>query len=142
MIDKLMAEASDFLAEIISLELPPPCDRLNIPCISTEDKIFAEDAHKTSLEEFIENNCTYAPGYIVTLAELRRALWDVIEPDETRVWTSRRISKELPLPFIKGRDPQTNDVIVGNIILESNATFETRKPCFVKNGKLYKGDDL
>lgn len=60
--DALEAEASDFLAAILQMELPATNDRLNVPVIETEEKLAAARSNRSSLQEFIEDQLFDVPG--------------------------------------------------------------------------------
>ena len=48
LIPLLEKEASDFLADIMNLELPPSNDRLNVPVIETDDKVMLQRLNETT----------------------------------------------------------------------------------------------
>jgi hypothetical protein len=119
LIPKLEKEASDFLAEILRLEIPPSNDRLNVPVVATAFKEELQKANRTPLEIFLDENTFLVPGVFVELGELynRFFAWlqdkaDTINDDN---WTKVRMGKELPPQFPKGRNPKDNQVCVGNM---------------------------
>jgi hypothetical protein len=115
MIISLEKEAPDFLASILDLELPPPADRLNIPAIDTDDKMMAMSQNKSALELFVADNCCEALGHYVELAAFYNKFMEYCDPVEARNWSKIRVGREMPAPYLRGRQRQTNKVIIGNM---------------------------
>lgn len=115
LINDLGKEASDFLAAILAVELPPSGDRLNIPVIETGEKRNAAAANRTYLEIFLEENCHHVTGKIIKFGELYERFQEWIDADELRNWSKKRVGRELPTHYPKGRSRADNQVIVGNI---------------------------
>lgn len=113
----LEKEAPDFLAELLGLEIPPSNDRLNVPVIMTEDKELIQQANRTILEVFLEEQCHYVPGKVIKYSDL----WDRFEiylqasGKEAGYWTIRRMGQELPKKFVKGRLGNDPNWHIGNI---------------------------
>lgn len=112
---QLIKEAPDFLAEILSLELPVSPDRLNIPALATEEKLAAEKANQTLLEMFIDENCHYVPGEMIKFSDFYDKFISWIDPNYIKDWTKIRVGKEIPPKFPKGRLPSTGQFWLGNI---------------------------
>jgi len=129
----LEAEGSDFIAELLSLELPPSNDRLNIPCIATEDKALAEHANKTPLEMFVEEKTYYTPGYRVKFSEFYSKFLEWLDPQQMHMWTAIRVGRELPPRYAKGR-MSNNEVWIGNVSFEEQQPTNLRY--VVREGKL------
>lgn len=133
LLDKLKKEAADFLAEVLKLELPEPVDRLNIPAIETSDKLQASNNNMTPLERFISEKCFYVPGASIKYSEFYEEFIRHCEPQERIDWTQRRLGRELPPKFPKGRNPQAGSQwFIGNISFESG---ETIGPKYVLRGE-------
>jgi hypothetical protein len=115
LIPMLTAEAPDFLAEILGLELPMSPDRLNVPCLTTDDKESAQVANQSLLEMFIGENTHYAPGHRVKLSEFTERFYAWLDPNHVREWTRHRISREMPTRFQKGRIRLDGQFWIGNI---------------------------
>lgn len=111
----LEAEAPDFLAEVLGLELPIAHDRLNIPVITTEDKLAAERGNQTYLEMFIEENCHAVFGKMIQFSEFYDRFKEWLDPNYVKEWTKIRVGKEIPPKFPKGRLPATGQFWIGNI---------------------------
>lgn len=133
----LMKEAPDFLAEIFSLELPLSPDRLNVPIISTQDKLAVEESNKSALEVFLEQNCYYAPGYSILMKDLKAKFHETLDPHYLHLWSPQRIGREFPTKtFVKGNCPSTNQVVIGNISFTPIDPKDFRPPFFILNGKI------
>jgi hypothetical protein len=138
LINKLKKEASDFLGEIMKLELPESTDRLNIPVAETHEKNLIQKMNQGSLEQFIEEQCFYAPGYAVTFSEFFEKFMKSLDSAEVLDWSKKKLGRLIPLPFVKGRW-KNNEFFIGNISFEEPE--EIRKPFIVVNNKLaVKGD--
>lgn len=111
----LEKEAPDFLAEILNLELPTSGDRLNIPALQTDDKLFASKMNQSDLERFIDDNYIHVPGAWIKFSEFVDAFWAYIGRGEIANWSKIRIGREIPPPFIKGRNRQDGHFYIGNI---------------------------
>jgi hypothetical protein len=103
----LETEAPDFMAEILSLEIPDSHDRLVLPVVDTEEKRIAEIANTSPLHLFCKEQCHYVPGEMILLAEFTEKFhtWLLThdhDSSEVDLWTTRRVAKELPAPFAKG----------------------------------------
>ena len=99
----LAAEAADFLAHVMSVEIPNINDRLKIPILLTEDKIEAEKANQNEVERFIEESCFIVSGEMILLAEFYTRFYDWLDPLQRPKWTKRRMGQFLPNPIVKGR---------------------------------------
>ncbi len=96
-------EAPDFLAHIMSLEIPNINDRLRIPILDTADKIEAEKANQDELARFIEEKCHVVLGHKILLAEFYTNFHDWLDPIQRPQWSKRRMGQFLPSPIVKGR---------------------------------------
>lgn len=114
----LEAEAPDFLAEILGIELPISNDRLNIPVIITQDKIAAEAANISLLELFIIEKCHHSPGYMIPVGEFHEAFQLWLDPTVAQQWGKIRLGREMPPKFPKGRLPSNSQFHFGNISWE------------------------
>ena len=118
LITKLIKEAPDFLASIVSLELPECNDRLNIPVIMTADKADSEQSNKSPLELFIEEKTYYAPGKAIPLAELYTEFENWADSSYLHYWTKIRFGKEINKnKYPKGRMRNNPNWHIGNISL-------------------------
>jgi hypothetical protein len=88
---------------------------LNVPVVSTDDKKAAESSNRSYLDIFTEENCHYVPGEMVTVADFFERFHDWLPVEERHNWTKHKIGKELPKPYIKGRNPGTSQFNYGNM---------------------------
>ena len=102
--DKLEAEAPDFLAALLSLELPPTNDRLNLPVVMTREKEAIEETNKTDLQVYLEEHIHYVPGCLLPIAEFYQHFTESLEGAQVTKWSKIRIGREMPQDkFPKGR---------------------------------------
>lgn len=100
---QLQKEASDFLTDIMMIELPASNDRLNIPIITTQEKIQAEETNKTLFELFLDENCIYVPGQLITFGSIYDEFQCWCDPNQLHNWPKQKLGKELPAQFAKGK---------------------------------------
>lgn len=113
---RLEKEAPDFLAEVLSLEIPLAVDRLNIPAIDTADKRQASDSNKSQLELFLEEKCKFAEGETIKFSDLYDMFMEFCDPGEVRNWSKIRLGREMPVMYPKGRMKNANaQYFFGNI---------------------------
>jgi hypothetical protein len=96
-------EASDFIAAVLDVELPPTNDRLNIPIVNTDEKLLAQESNKSHLEVFIDEECFYRPGHIVKFSDFYDKFMENLDPNLHSQWSKIRVGRELPPHFPKGR---------------------------------------
>lgn len=138
LIPKLEKEAPDFLKHILTLEIPESQDRLNVPCIRTEEKEIAEAANQTLLEVFIKDHCHHRTGHAIKYSEFydRFAQW--LDSAERVHWKQIRVGRELPPKHPKGRMlKHGGQFYVGNISWEPHQAGDV-----VKRRLILKNDVL
>lgn len=104
LIEALKEEASDFLAEIMNLEIPSSNDRLYIPVIETADKSLAAENSIDDVKDFFNDVCFYVPGHKIKYSNLHAKYveWCVHNGIEPR--KIRQFGKLMPPEYVKGRD--------------------------------------
>lgn len=112
---RLQKEASDFLAAVMGLEVPPSPDRFHVPPVVTEDKIIVQQMNQTPLERFVDENCKPAAGYMIAFKEFHERFMEWIEADEARNWGKIKTARNMPPQYPKARVRGTSQVTVGNI---------------------------
>lgn len=133
----LEAEASDFLTSVLSLELPPSNDRLNIPIIETEDKITLAKSNQTLLESFLEDRCYPVIGERIRFGDLYDRFVEYADPSDLKNWSKIRVGRELPPQYPKGRCEKDNYHYVGNISFTPyDAKIHTNPRYIVKGAHL------
>lgn len=125
----LEKEAPDFISELLSLELPPTTERLNLPVIATQEKHIAVRANRSLLEEFIDETCHHVTGHMIKFSDFFDRLRDWLDPSDIRNWTKVRVGRELPPKYPKGRVARDNgQLYIGNISFEAFKTGDDVLP--------------
>lgn len=127
-IQRLEDEASDFLASILNLELPMSNDRLNLPVIATEGKQRIIESNRTQVEMFFEEKMFYCPGNTCVFAEVYDLFHSWLEPERRLAYSKQKFGKEIRQPFVKGRCPMTNQVLIGNASFSQPSELQLKQP--------------
>jgi hypothetical protein len=132
MMKKLIAEAPDFMAEILATEIPPSGDRLNVPVIRTAEKISVQAGNAAAIDQFLSERCYDAPGYSVKFSKLYEEFVKSMDAGTASVWTVIRFSRELPPRYPKAKlASDGNQKHIGNLSLEPPTE---RRPAFACRG--------
>lgn len=115
LITLLEKEAPDFVAELIHLEIPESNDRLNVPALTTEDKIISEELNKSPLDIFISEKCEYDEGRKIKFSDFYDKFIEWLPADEASKWRKRRVGRDIPPRFPKGRQRKDSQFYIGNI---------------------------
>ncbi len=118
LVQKLKKEAPDFLGEVTRLEIPESPDRLGVPIITTAAKQEIQKRNQTPLEQFIDEECYFVPGSIVTFNDFYNHFATAIDATEIGYWTKIKVGKNIPRPFVKGK-LSGGQMQIGNIAFES-----------------------
>lgn len=118
----LKKEAPDFLAALMSMELPQSNDRLAVPTISTESKKRAEDKNKSLLEQFLDEEIIEIAGYCVESATFYEAFMGWLEESDRSRWSKQKVGRELPERFPRGRLSNNQHIHYGNMMLRRDYT--------------------
>lgn len=127
LIPLLEKEASDFLASILHLELPPSNDRLNIPVIATADKMMLQKLNETPLEQFINDETIPCLGSMISQGEFYVKFQEYLDPEEKRNWSKIRVGRELPTQYPRARQRGTGQFHIGNIAWKDDEVEPTKK---------------
>jgi hypothetical protein len=122
--NRLRKEASDFLTELLSIELPaPPPGRMGMPVLRTEEKIRAEKNKESRLETFVREQTYYVPGVLVSVEEFNDKFTAWLDPSDRMQWPKQRISREMPLEkYPKGKSSKRdNRMCYGNLSFKPDA---------------------
>lgn len=130
----LRKEAPDFLAAILSMELPPSHDRLAVPTIETESKNRAADKNMTLLEQFIKENVKEIDGYCIDCNVFYEEFMNWLEADDRPRWSKNKIGRDLSDRFPKGRVGSNQTVHYGNMMLLKDFTNQEPKMPFKQFG--------
>ena len=115
LIPLLENEASDFIASIINLELPPSNDRLNVPVVETSDKQMLQKLNETPLERFINDELTPCPGLMVKFGDFFSRFMDWLDPEEKHNYSKIRVGREISTQYPRARKRGSGQFYIGNI---------------------------
>lgn len=115
LIPLLQKEASDFISEVLRLELPPSPDRLNVPCITTQDKQMVQILNLSPLQTFIRERAVEADGRKIKFSDFYVKYIEWAEANGEPTWSKIKVGRELPPQFPKGRVRRTGQYYIGNI---------------------------
>lgn len=122
---RLIAEASDFLAFVLQVEVPPTNDRLRIPALRTADKTQLETVNSNILMRFVNTRCVYEPGEYITykvFTEMFFKFIDELSPTERNDWDRRKVQALMPPEYPFGRSTKLDSAFAfGNIRLRTPA---------------------
>lgn len=138
LVELLENEARDFMSFILNITIPESFDRLNVPVITTSDKINIEHSNKSMLELFVEDKTYNTDGEMIKFSDFFNAFIDWLGPT-TEFWSKQRVGKELPPKYPKGRLPQTGQFYIGNMTLDKEIKSTGR--CIIAGDKILKVED-
>jgi hypothetical protein len=118
----LEKEASDFMAALLSTEVPPSNDRLAVPVIATAEKMSAAKSNQTELERFIDEKVHRVDGKTIKFSEFFETFREALDASSVGEWTKIKVGRELPTSIPKGRNPKDGQFHIANV------SWEARKP--------------
>lgn len=130
----LQKEASDFLAEILNIEIPESGSRLNVPIIHTHEKEEIQKLNQNPVEAFLEEICVSTDGQKIKTSELYDRYIRWVDPSEMDNWSKIKFGRALPPQFPKGRQRKDGQWYIGNIWWRGEKPFTTETRRLVKNG--------
>lgn len=133
-LERLEAEAPDFLAHILHMEIPPTNDRLIIPVIESEEKRMVQVGNMSPIELFLTEECVYAPGHKVLWKTLYEQFLLWLDPKDHAEWTQIRTGKKLPARFPKGRSRENAQFYIGNVVLDRDVKVDPDAAPYRLNG--------
>lgn len=124
----LIKEAPDFLASLLSMDIPDSRDRLMLPVIRTQEKEEAEYINMNPVQQFFKEKIHHIPGAYVSAKDLYKAFIDWCDPTEALAWTSNKFGREIPKSIVKGRisETKTQDTYYANISLQESTPARAR----------------
>lgn len=134
MLPQLEKEGPDFLASLLSLEIPSSPDRLMVPIIETEIKRITARSNRTLLEAFLDSETYNAPGYSIAFKEFYEKFYEWVDLAYRLEWSKNRVSREMPPEYRIGRHAQSNSQHIANISWEE-PTEERPEYRLVMRGK-------
>lgn len=131
LLTRLKEEAPNFLGYLLKMELPASGSRLNIPIITTNDKMFVQESNKTSLEMFLNEHCYYVEGSAVIFAEFFEKFQSILDRDEISRWSKMAVSRAIPMKFPRGKLSNNLQAHIGNMSFEPS---EHKGPAYYNDG--------
>jgi len=142
LVPRLEKEASDFLAEILSLEIPESNSRLNVPIVNTHEKEQLQKLNQSSLERFIEERCVSHSGQMLKVSVFYDKFYRWLDPTDQENWSKIKMNRNLPPQFVKGRRRKDGQHYIGNIWWKDEPTVDPTTNKLVLDGKyLVPSDD-
>ena len=78
-------------------------------------KFQLEDISRSALQVFLSDWCTEAPGHVVKLSEFYEKFTSTLDVQDRFDYSTRRVAKELPLQFPRGRWGDGGSIYIGNV---------------------------
>ncbi|KKN46743.1 hypothetical protein LCGC14_0669670, partial [marine sediment metagenome] len=135
LIPLLQKEAPDFLAEILSLEIPESNSRLNVPIVETRAKEAIQKMNQNSLQIFIEEMCASTPGQMIKVSDFYTKFFNWIDPSEQDKWSKIKMNRQLPPEYPKGRRRKDGQHYIGNIWWKEQPPLTKDIQRLILNGK-------
>lgn len=132
-IQLLEKEAPDFIAEVLSLDIPPSNDRLNVPILETEDKTAITSVNRSALQVFIDEKTETAPGYMIKFSDFCDRFYTFLDSSDIAYWSKIRVGKELPIKCPKGRKHEDGQFHIGNIAWTETDISEKKPPLVLRH---------
>ena len=131
----LAKEAPEFLAEILSLEIPESDSRLNVPVIHTHAKAAVQKLNQSSLELFIDEMCIPTPGQMIKVSDFYNKFFNWLDPDEQASWSKIKMNRSLPPEFPKARRRKDGHHYIGNVWWRGQAPADSETRRYVIEGE-------
>lgn len=127
--ERLIAEAPDFIADVMSIELPEPDGRLNLPVIETFAKQQVQSSNMDEVQTHMTNNYERCDGCYVMYGELFDEFLQLQGPGADTKWTLIKFGRELVKHgYMKGMLPRiSNKWVIGNIRKRDSNTKPTMR---------------
>lgn len=119
---KLIAEAPDFLAYLNHIEIPPSNDRLNIPVLTTNDKLYMAQVNRSPVEIFIEEHCHEIDGQAIRFSDFYERFLVTVPMEEQKRWSGATVSRQIPIKYPKGKLSNNMNSHIGNLSFDPDAT--------------------
>lgn len=118
---KLLNEAPDFLAYLNHVEIPPSGDRLNVPVLTTVDKLYMAQVNKNPVELFIEEHCHEVEGQAIRFSDFYSKFLAKLPMEEHKRWHESVVSRQIPIKYPKGKLTNSVHAHIGNLSFDPDA---------------------
>ena len=136
----LEAEAPQFMATIMSIQLPEPEYRLRLPIVVTCSKEQAEYSNQNPLLQFLNDNYFWAPGEHIVFKDFNDSFYESLTQGERTQWSKRKVQQEFPQKYMIGKY-KDNLLCIANISTTEPTDLDTNKAKIVmRNGRLILED--
>lgn len=125
---RLRAEGPALLHRLLRLDIPPANGRTRIPVIETADKAEQQEANRSDLDRFLEECCRHAPGVATKYSEVFERLMAWMPSEHRHYWNQRRLGRELPRKFPKGRYGAGGSIYIGNLTFDMTTPLTPGAP--------------
>jgi len=140
LLERLKNEACYFLYTLLNIEIPPPGGRLRIPVLEGTIKGSIQDSNRNRVLDFIEAQCEYSCGCIVSISNFVEAFHNWLPNTNERLdWNREKIIRNIPLiKFPKGRYGAGGYPHIGNIKIKDIPEYKPFERMIVRfsDGKL------
>jgi hypothetical protein len=134
LIEKLCEESPHFMHTLMRMQLPPATGRLRLPVVATENKRRSEEMNHNELEQFLAEECFWAPGEIVPFSDFYARFSEWLPSEATFLWSKIKVVRSMPpkYPTWNGRG---NKKLIGNVSFEPVTPAPDAKPIILVDGK-------
>lgn len=112
---RLVEQASNFLGYVFKMEIPPSGDRLNVPILNTDEKLYVASVNKNPVELFIDENCHEIPGTVTLFSKFYEEFLSTIDMSEQAKWSRTTVSRAIPFKYPKGKLSNVMQAHIGNL---------------------------
>lgn len=122
---RLAKEAPDFLAAIMSYDIPDCPERLGVPALDNSEKEVVAALNMDELQQFIYEKCQRADGHMLKFSEFFEQFAKWLPRSAAGSWSKIRVSKNLPPDLPKGRNRQNSQFYIGNLAWVDEEVVDT-----------------
>jgi len=136
LMNRLRAEAPDFLAAVLSMELPKPESRFNIPVLETFEKAQAQEMSREPIEEFFSTCLFQSQGHMMSLqtAYEEFTIWSKDFCPDSQCMSRYNFDRHPLVSKMKGRKKSESTIFLANV---SRKPLDAKDPIVVKDGWFY-----
>ncbi len=99
LLQRLKAEAPHFMYTLMNLPLPPVTGRLRLPVVTTASKRRSEEASRSELERYINDNCRIDTEARILVRDFVSHFVAALQPEDRAGWARKRVVEEFPVQF-------------------------------------------
>jgi len=137
-IENLEKEGPAFLNALLEYQVPEQRDRLMVPVVETDEKIFAASKNRTDLDVFLEEYTKSAPGTSIKFSDFWKGFDTWLDPSERPAWSKKKVSQGLS--YVQGRLTNDSYKHIGNITWLEEKHEDNGKEYYLDMGRLVLKD--